>query len=263
MPHLQLNDFKMHYVECGQGSEAVVFVHGWVSSHRWWQPTLDRLPPSLHAYAIDLRGAGESEEVETGHTFQQYAEDLHQFAEALGLERYALVAHSMGGQIALQYALNHQDRLKALMLVDPVAASGNKIDPGIVEWCKTVQGQAESQRVIVQGAIPTPIAPAFMDQLVADAAAWGPILYNATLAEMARFNVLNRLGEIKVPTLVTWADKDTSVPFASIVEVYTGIPGCGLEVWHGVGHSGPIEAPDRFADLLQRFLAEVAQPAAA
>jgi pimeloyl-ACP methyl ester carboxylesterase len=263
MPHVQLNDFKMHYMECGAGPEAVVFVHGWVSTHRWWQATLDRLPPRLHAYAIDLRGAGESEQVEAGHTFQQYADDLQQLVEALGLERFTLVGHSMGGQIALQYALDHQDRLKAMVLVDPVAASGNKIDPGIVEWCKTVQGQPEGQRVIVQGAIPTPIASGLMDQLVADAAAWGPAIYNETLAEMARFNVAGRLGEIKVPTLVTWADKDTSVPFPSIAEIYSGIPGCGLEVWHGVGHSGPIEAPDRFAALLQQFMAEVTPPAAA
>jgi non-heme chloroperoxidase len=260
MPHLQLNDFKMHYLERGNGPEPIVFVHGWVSSHRWWLPTLDRLPAGVRAYAIDLRGAGESQAVDTGHTFAQYADDLHQAVEALDLERFTLVGHSMGGQIALQYALDHQDRLKALMLVDPVAASGNQIDPGIVEWCKTVQGQAEGQRIIVQGAVPTPIAPELMEQLVTDAAAWGPALYNETLGEMARFNVAGRLGEISVPTLVTWADKDTSVPFSSIVETYTGIPGCGLEVWHGIGHSGPVEAPDRFVELLRRFLAEAAQP---
>jgi pimeloyl-ACP methyl ester carboxylesterase len=259
MPHLQLNDFKMHVLECGEGPEPVVFVHGWVSTHRWWLPTLDRLPANLHAYAIDLRGAGESEAVETGHTFAQYADDLHQAVEALGLERFTLVGHSMGGQISLQYALNHQDRLKALVLVDPVAASGNKIDPGIVAWCKTVQGQADGQRMIIGGAIPTPIAPELMDQLVADAAAWGPAIYTATLGEMASFNVAARLGEITVPTLVTWADKDTSVPFPSIVETFSGIPGCGLEIWHGVGHSGPIEAPDRFVALLQQFISEATQ----
>ena len=260
MPQLQLNGFKMNYLESGDGPEPVVFVHGWVSSHRWWRPVLERLPQGLRGYAIDLRGAGDSEAVETGHTFEQYAADLHQFVEALGLERFTLVGHSMGGQISLQYALQHQARLKALMLVDPVAASGNKIDPGIVEWCKTVQGQAEGQRIIVGGAIPTPISPALMDQLVADAAAWGPALYTETLTEMARFNVASRLGEIAVPTLVTWADKDTSVPFPSIVETYLGIPGCGLEIWHGIGHSGPVEAPDRFVALLQRFVTEATQP---
>ncbi len=263
MPHAQLKDFKMHYVERGTGPEPIVFVHGFISTRRWWLPTIERLSKDVyHAFAIDLRAAGLSDQIETGHTLSQYADDLHQFVEALGLPKFTLVGHSMGSQIAMQYALNHQDRLKALVLVDPVAASGNKLSPDIIAWCKTVQGQAEGQRLIVLGAFATPPTGEYLEKLVEDAVAWGAPIYNATLDEMVRFNVVDRLGEIKAPTLVTWGDKDASVPFPGIVETYTNIPGCALEVWHGVGHSGPIEIPDRFVDLLTRFIREASQPKA-
>jgi hypothetical protein len=48
------------------------------------------------------------------------------------------------------------------------------------------------------------------------------------------------------------------IPFEAIVKTFTSIPGCALEVWHGVGHSGPIEIPERFVELLTRFITEAA-----
>lgn len=260
MPETQLKDFKMHYVEQGTGSEAVVFVHGFVSTHRWWQPTLKRLPTSFHAYAVDLRAAGDSEQIDSGHTLAQYADDLHQFVQAMELEKFTLVGHSMGGGVAMQYALHYQDRLKALVLVDPLSPLGMKIDQPTTDWINSVQGQAEGQRMIVLGAFATPPTGDYLEQLVADAVAWGKLVYLGTMDDMAKFNVSDQLGSINVPTLVTWGDKDTVIPFGGIVEAFTNIPGCALEVWHGVGHSGPIEVPDRFVGLLTQFIGEASLP---
>lgn len=256
MPRLQLADFAMHYVEQGTGDEVVVFVHGYLSTHRWWLPTLRHLPAAYRAYAVDLRGVGGSDPVETGHTLAQYAEDLHAFVQALNLPPFTLVGHSMGGQIAARYALEHGDRLKKLVLVSPVAASGNQLPPAVLDWCRAEYGKPETVRIILGAAFATPPDPAYFEELVADGMRWGRTVYMETLDEMVRFHIADRLGEIRTPTLVTWGDKDTAVPFPGIVEYFTGIPGCALEIWHGVGHSGPIERPERFAALLQQFIAE-------
>ena len=258
MPHVQLPDCRMHYLERGSGAEALVFVGGFVSSHRWWLPVLERLPEGdYRACAIDLRGTGESDDIATGHTMAQYAEDLHRFTESLGLERYTLVAHSLGGGIALQYALEHQDRLKALVLHDPLAASGTRLDQGVTDWINAQCRNPEGIRAIILGGFARlPDDARYVDQLVEDGVRWGEPIYLGTMAEMARFNVTPRLGEIAVPTLVAWGDRDTVIPFAAIVELFTGIPGCGLEVWHGVGHNALIEIPDRFVETLTAFIAE-------
>ncbi len=263
MPHVRLPDFTMHYVEHGAGPETLVFVHGYLSSHRWWQPTLERLPTTYHALAIDLRGVGGSDKVETGHTLAQYAEDLDAFAQALDLPPFTLVGHSMGGQIATQFALAHPERLHKLVLVDPVAASGNQLPAEVLEWCRAEYGKPETVQAILAGAFAIQPPADYFAQLVEDGMGWGRTIYMEALDEMVRFNVADRLGEIQVPTLVTWGDKDTAVPFPGIVEYFTSIPYCGLEVWHGVGHSGPIEIPDRFVDLLVRFLHEPAPQAEA
>ena len=140
MPHVQLQDFRMHYLEQGTGDEVLVFIHGYLSTHRWWLPTLERLPEGYCGSAVDLRGVGRSDPIETGHTLAQYAEDIHQFVEALNLPAFTLVGHSMGGQIATLYALEHQDRLKKLVLVSPVAASGNQLPPEVLDWCRAEYG---------------------------------------------------------------------------------------------------------------------------
>lgn len=259
MPHVQLRDCKIHYVERGSGLEQIVFVHGFVSTHRWWLPTLERLSNRYHAYAIDLRACGESEQVDHGHTFTDYTEDLHQFVEASGLEQFTLVAHSMGAGAALPFALAHQDRLKALVLVDPLAAYGTRLTPEVTAWINAQVGNPEGVRAIVLGAFATPPTGEYLEQLVSDGVRWGEAIYLGTMDEMAHFNVSDRLSEITIPTLVTWGDKDAVIPFEAIVDIFTKIPGCGLEVWHGVGHSGPIEIPDRFVDLLTRFIDEASR----
>lgn len=259
MPYVQLPDFSLHYSEQGSGPHSLAFVHGFISSHAWWLPTLERLDPSVyHAYAVDLRACGQSGQIETGHTLAQYAEDLHQFVEQLGLEKFTLVGHSMGGGIAMQFALTHQERLNALILVDPLAPFGMRIAPEVTAWINAQQGNPEGIRQLVLGAFATPPTGEYLEQLVTDGVRWDKPVYLGTMDDMARFSIVEQLSTIAVPTLVTWGDKDTVIPFQGIVETYTGIPGCSLEIWHGVGHSGPIEIPGRFVALLTRFLAEAA-----
>ena len=158
----------------------------------------------------------------------------------------------------MQYALNHSERLKALILVDPLAPFGTKLEQSITDWINAQQGQPEGIRLLVMGAFATQPDSEYLELLVEHGVGWGQAIYLGTMDDMARFNISERLGEIQVPALVTWGDKDTVVPFAGVADIFTRIPGCSLEIWHGVGHSGPIEIPDRFVELLTRFIGEAA-----
>jgi pimeloyl-ACP methyl ester carboxylesterase len=261
MPHVQLRDFRMHYHEQGTGPEPIVFVHGFISTYSWWLPTLERLSPDdYHAYAVDLRACGASDQIATGHTIAQHADDLHAFADAVGLERFTLVGHSLGGGIAMQYALKHQDRLKALVLADPLAPYGTTLSPDVTAWINAQQGNPEGIRALVLGAFATPPTGAYLERLVDEGLRWDKSIYLGMMDDMARHRIADQISAITVPTLVTWGDKDTVIPFPAIVETFTKIPGCGLEIWHGVGHSGPIEIPERFTTLLTQFIREAMTP---
>jgi pimeloyl-ACP methyl ester carboxylesterase len=108
--------------------QAVLFVHGNVSSSLFWQPTMLALPEGYRPLAIDLRGFGDTdpEPVNATRGLRDYADDLDAAIDALGLDLVHLVGWSMGGGVVLQYLVDRpgSHRVASLTLVDPVSPFG-------------------------------------------------------------------------------------------------------------------------------------------
>jgi pimeloyl-ACP methyl ester carboxylesterase len=106
--------------------EPVVFLHGNVSGSRFWEETMLALPPRYRAVAPDLRGFGGSDPVPVDATrgLRDFADDLAALAAAATLPAFHLVGWSMGGGIAMQYAIDHADRLRSITLVNPLPPVG-------------------------------------------------------------------------------------------------------------------------------------------
>ncbi|WP_376788560.1 alpha/beta fold hydrolase [Thermoflexus sp.] len=135
MPHLEgihcelmrTSRLNFHVLFAGPpDGEPVVFIHGNVSSATFWEETMLALPAGFWAIAPDLRGYGESERrpVDATRGLRDFSDDLHALVEALGLTRFHLIGHSMGGGIAMQYAIDHAERILSLTLVDPLSPFG-------------------------------------------------------------------------------------------------------------------------------------------
>ncbi|HEX8712659.1 MAG TPA: alpha/beta hydrolase [Terracidiphilus sp.] len=110
---------KIYYEDHGQG-QPILLVHGWLCSCRFWQKNVPDLSRSFRVVTIDLRGHGNSSKILTGHTIRQYARDVRQVIDTLGLEDTILVGWSMGGSVVLSYYQQYKadSRLKALGVVD-------------------------------------------------------------------------------------------------------------------------------------------------
>lgn len=122
---------KTHLLTSGpEEGVPVFFIHGNVSSSRFWEETLVALPPRYRGLAPDLRGFGDSETkpVDAARGLRDFSDDLHVLVEALGLtaggRKVHLVGWSVGGGIALQYAIDHPDQVASLVLVDPLSPYG-------------------------------------------------------------------------------------------------------------------------------------------
>lgn len=104
----------------------VVFIHGNVSSSLFWQPAMLRLPAGIRAMAIDLRGFGDSETLPVDATrgVRDYSDDIAAVLDAMQVGRVNLVGWSMGGGVAMQYLIDHPDRVSSLTLVSPVSPFG-------------------------------------------------------------------------------------------------------------------------------------------
>jgi pimeloyl-ACP methyl ester carboxylesterase len=112
----------------GRGGQAVLFVHGNVSSSLFWQPTMLALPESFRPLAVDLRGFGDTdpEPVDATRGLRDYADDLAAVIDALGLPEVHMVGWSMGGGVALQYLVDRPGAhlVASLTLVAPVSPFG-------------------------------------------------------------------------------------------------------------------------------------------
>lgn len=115
-----LNGIRSHYVTWGTpGTPALVAVHGLRAYGRWFDPLGAALAERFFVVAPDLRGRNLSEWAKDGdYRLEAYVADVVALADHLGLDRFALVGHSLGGTIATSLAARHQGRVAALVLLD-------------------------------------------------------------------------------------------------------------------------------------------------
>jgi pimeloyl-ACP methyl ester carboxylesterase len=279
MPHIRTGELEIHYEEAGAGPNAFVLVHGNFASWRWWKPIFERLPAGYHAYAPDLRGCGQTAGASPaeGYDIQRLADDLLELVEALGLRSFHLVGHSLGGAVALQFALAHPERVRSLTLVAPAPATGlaamrsggsaslilRAFNPEYGATTAVLHSTCRfhhalgTNRLMLRGALARMMPSARMDgpefeALLADAARLSADAVVGFLQALHRWNVADELGTLRVPTLILAGGRDELVPRAALEEMARLLPRGRLKVWPDVGHSAQVERPDAFVRLLER-----------
>ena len=135
---VQAGPFRLEYFEQGKGLDTLVLVHGYASSAALWRYTLEHLSEErFRVIVLNNRGAGNSDRASSDGPFQEedysvetFADDLFNAVEALGLDGFTLVGHSMGGATVAQFALEHQNLLKGLVLMNPAPLNGRDLPNG-------------------------------------------------------------------------------------------------------------------------------------
>ncbi len=117
---VDLNSHKAHYIEKGEG-EPVILMHGFNYDTFLWVANIDFLAERFKVYALDLWGSGYSSRELKDFGYQLYADQVLDFMDALGIQRASLVGQSMGGGTAIFFAVQHPERVRKLILVDPAA----------------------------------------------------------------------------------------------------------------------------------------------
>ena len=263
MPTIDTSRMTFHYrVHGDPDGLPMVLLHGNVGSSRWWEPFFAILPSAIYAVALDLRGYGGSTQSQEGYGIEEQAEDVAAFVEAMDLEDFDLVGHASGGAIAIEYALNHSERLRSLILVDTAPIEG-VFTP--LEGLRLLE-QMRTDRALLRRALAAlmPSAPpptmtrdefeAFFEQIVDDAQQMAPAAGTAVAEALDRWNRFAEARALSLPTLLLWGSEDTIVDRDTTL---IAIPGAGnLEVLRGVGHSPMIESPVVLAERIIDFIAE-------
>jgi branched-chain amino acid transport system permease protein len=256
---VQANTVKLQYFEHGTGPERLVLVHGYRSSGRIWRLVQEVLDPTrFRSVALSNRGAGDSERTaaESDYTVESFAGDLFTAMQALGLRDFTLIGHSMGGATVTQFALDHPEVVKALVLLNPAPLAGRALAEN---WEQQIQEEFASGWSTENVAANTPQVPEEFRQALQADIVRNPI--ERALGgrrSMAGLRLRQRLQELPMPVCVIGGDQDTTVGVHNILAEYLALPEPRrfLHMFHGIGHSPNVEAATRCAGVLDRFVSQ-------
>ena len=264
---------------------AIVIVHGGPDfDHRYFLPELDRLADAFRLVYYDQRGRGRSadgvrpEDV----TLRSEVEDLDRVRSHFGLESIAVLGHSWGGVVAMEYAIRHPDRVSHLLLMDTAPASAGdwrRLRESFAER-RPAEDRAEMQAIAATDAFQrgdleaeaayyrihfrmTLRQPDLLEALVArlrsDYTAEGVLLARAIedrlYAETSGspgWDLFPALRELEVPTLLLHGEYDF-VPVELAARIAEAVPGARLSVLPGCGHFTYLEAPEWVFEEISRF----------
>ncbi len=240
----------------------VVLLHGFLEDSRLWDEWLPLLPTRRYI-RIDLPGFGSSEQVEN-LTIESMAEAVATVVEHLGLKKFILTGHSMGGYVALAYAENWSEKLAGLCLFHshPFADSEEKKATRLksVEFIHT-----NGHVIYVRQAIPQLFIYDFskgyqleVNRLIHNAIHFKPEAIIAALEAMRlRTDRSEVLRNLSCPVLMLIGQHDTAVPL-DVSMAMTPLPSRGIiHVFPTVGHMGMFSASRETAKAFREFLSEI------
>jgi proline iminopeptidase len=276
MPFAHVNGTELFHLEAGKGLPCLVMHGGLGVDHSQFREGLDPLGDLLRLVYYDHRGNGRSGRppIET-LTLAQLAADADALRAHLGLEKVAVLGHSYGGCVALQYALRYPRRLSHLLLVGTTAA-WDYADEIITE----LQRRAASAEVVTallevatndaEFARGQKLATATLGFHTCDperaerlfsSTVWSPAACARSRELMADCNVVSRLGEIEVPTLILAGRHDFFCPPSQSVRMHRGIRGSEMVVFERSGHYPFVEEAEAFRDAVRDWLVREVIPA--
>jgi pimeloyl-ACP methyl ester carboxylesterase len=259
MPRIRAGGLDVAYDDAGSGPP-VVFVHGGLGNRAMWAPQVGALSGRYRCIVPDGRGHGETRGGEDAEAFTPtlLRDDLLAFADALGLETFALVGLSVGGFVAQEVAIAASARLSAVVMADT--------------W--VVTGASEPERLL--GTALTPVVEGALRLL-----GTGPLAYLAglTMGEtpaesvdlvraatagtsreaavrvwrgLGAHDTRSRLPAVSAPALVIVGERDRNRAQAQLLADL--VPGAELVVIEGAGHITNLHAPEAFTGAVGAFL---------
>ena len=244
-----------------RGGFPVVLVHGSNASLHTWEPWVQRLTgKGYRVISLDLPAHGLSGPTPQGlYTNAAYVGIVEQLVDRLKLERFALGGNSMGGGVAWRYAVQHPDRLSALILVD---ASGQPQPKGSspplgFRLARVPVARDLLATVTPRSLIETSFKQSVSNQAIATPAMvdryWELLLYpgnrRATVQRFGQYQgddgMAAKLKGLPVPTLILWGREDKLIPVSVAAWFNQQIPGSRVTILDGIGHIPMEEAPDR------------------
>lgn len=281
LPHrlIEIRGVETYTVDAGEGPP-VLLIHGYGDTADGWRRVVPGLLKDHRVVAFDVPPFGRSGEPPEGKLLDFYTDFLPELLDELGLERMTVIGHSLGGAIALRFAIENPERVERLGLVAPAG-----LGTAPPWWWNALTARAVWQGAL---AVPTPVTNAIVRRglktflamrLFADPQRLGHeirhfIDMHGTPGDLRKLlaaghacidcytgRLLEESLELEMPMWMLWGRQDGFVPSVHARAFQRAHPQAKVHVLDDCGHYPHIEYPQRFNTLLRRWLDETATPA--
>jgi pimeloyl-ACP methyl ester carboxylesterase len=263
---------RVNYVELGGPARtAVVFIHGLAGCWQNWLENIPHFARSHRVLALDLPGFGHSPMPDWKISIESYGRLVRDFCDELGADDCAIVGNSMGGFVAAEAAIANPGRFEKLVLVSAVGVSHARLRREPAEalarfsvataplWLRIGERSLRRRRLRRQafGNIfydPSRLRSEFLYEVFHNGT--GRPGFLPAVGELFGYDILERLEEVDVPTLIVWGRNDRVVPATDAFGYAERLPNSRVVIFDRCGHVPMAERPARFNRLLERFMAE-------
>ena len=230
---------RVSYSVVGSG-DPVVLIHGLAGSMRWWRRNVAALAEQYTVYLVNLPGFGAFRRRRLPFALAGAADWLGAWIEAADTAPCHIVAHSMGGHIAIRLAAQKPALVRRLVLVAPALVAGRK--------------RLKAYPLALVAATRA-MAPSFLPLLAIDTLRAGPFTILSAARSLLADDIRAELREIVAPTLLVWGERDALVPPSLGLLAQAEIADAHLLLLPGAGHVAQYDRPHQFNAATLAFLA--------
>lgn len=252
---VKVGKLDIHYFTGGQGDPLVV-IHGGGGGAEGWLQSAAELSRHYRVYVPDLPGFGDSQPMDGNYGISEFVEFLEGFIHSLGLKRFHLVGHSIGGGIALHYALNFPHKIGKLVLVSSMC-----LGKEIALWVRILSSSTFFRSlgvaaVAVLKAIKWLVNLVYAPLKFVNPLPRAKVNLGSSMATLQKQTtvLVNQLSKLMIPTLLVWGANDSIIPVSQAYAAARLIPDCQLKVFEDCGHSVYRQKVKEFSHLLTDFL---------
>ena len=268
---VEVDDHTIFYLEPDKGkknSKHLLFIHGLGSSSLTWGDIPDALSEYFHTIAIDLIGFGQSEKSKADYTIPFFSKFIKNFLKQkeLGInddDKVSIIGHSLGGYIALEYAIENKEKIDKLVLIDP-SGMLNKPTPLLEMYLEAALKEDYFERLELSTKV--------FEDMLADKSRYisskgigfarimegqsAKYAFKSAYDHSTKVKLdLQRLKQIKdIPCLIIWG-KDDKLIYPSDAQKFKDVlDNAIIQLVDNAGHSSHVEKPTITYDIIKKFL---------
>lgn len=251
-------DISISYVEKGKPEGIpVILLHGYSDSWHSYDLVLPELPDYLHAYALSMRGHGNSSKPAEGYSMENMAKDIAAFMQAKQIKSAVIVGHSLGSVVAQTFAINYPSLTKGLVLVGTFARPATHKD--IAELGQLISNFSDPvDRAFVvefqKSTLFRKVPDSFFETAVEESMKLTANVWKQIMTNLSTVDNVRGLQSMDTPTLLVWGDKDAFCKRQEQDLLLRRMKKASLLVYQGTGHAVHWEEPARFAGDLAFFI---------